>query len=353
MTNSPLNVGLIGFGMAGQVFHAPVIVSVPGLQLAKIRESRPENIALANKRFPQAAVVADAAALIGDPAIDLVVVATSNTSHFELTKKALEAGKHVVVEKPFTIESAEADELIALAKKQQRILTVHHNRRFDGDFRTVKKMLKEGWLGRLVEVEMHFDRFRNYMRPKAWREENLPGSGIFYDLGPHLIDQALNLFGWPAELTAFIGRQREGAKADDHFEVIMHYEKLKVSLKAGMLVREAGPHYMFYGDQGSYIKHDLDPQEAMLKAGLIPAEVPGWGVEPEADWGIINTDFKGLHLRGKVETDKGDYPGFYANVRDAILGKAPLEVTAEQSRDVIRLIELAFQSSAEKRTISV
>ncbi len=347
----PLQVGLIGFGMAGQVFHAPVIVSVPGLHLAKIRESRPENITIANKRFPQAEIVKEADDLISDSSIDLVVVATSNTSHFDLAKKALEAGKHVVVEKPFTITSAEADRLIEIAKKQDRILTVHHNRRFDGDFSTVKKILKEGWLGRLVEVEMHFDRFRNFMRPNAWREENLPGSGIFFDLGPHLIDQVLVLFGWPTELTAFIGTQRDGAKADDHFEVIMHYPKLKVTLKGGMLVREAGPHYMFYGDQGSYIKHGLDPQEAALKAGKIPAEVPEWGVEAEAEWGTINTDFKGVHIKGKVETDKGNYPGFYANVRDAILGNAPLEVTAEQSRDTIRIIELAFKSSAEKRTL--
>ena len=353
MKNTPLNVGLIGFGIAGQVFHAPVIVSVPGLQLKKIRESRPENTALANKRFPQAEVVKEADDLINDPSIDLVVVATSNTSHFGLTKKALEAGKHVVVEKPFTITSSDADQLIELATKHKRILTVHHNRRFDGDFGTVKKILKEGWLGRLVEVEMHYDRFRNYMRPNAWREENLPGSGIFFDLAPHLIDQVLVLFGWPEELTAFIDIQREGAKADDHFELIMHYPRLKVTLRGGMLVREPGPHYMFYGDQGTFIKYGLDPQEAMLKAGLIPAEVAGWGTEPETDWGTINTEFKGLHIKGKVATGKGDYPGFYANVRDAITGKAPLLVTAEQSRDVIKVIELAFKSSTEKRTLKV
>lgn len=353
MANNPLNVGLIGFGMAGQVFHAPIIVSVPGLHLHKIRESRPGNIALANQRFPQATVVGEVDDLFSDTAIDLIVVATSNTSHFDLTKRALESGKHVLVEKPFTITSSDADELIAIAKKYDRILTVHHNRRFDGDFNTIRKVVKEGLLGNIVEMEIHYDRFRNFLKPNAWREEDLPGSGILYDLGSHLIDQALTLFGMPAEVSAFTARQRPGSKTVDNFEVILHYPQLKVTLKAGMLVREQGARFAIYGDQGTFIKHGIDVQEEALKAGKIPAEMPGWGIEPESTWGKINTTFKGMHLISSIESEPGDYPGLYANVRDAINGTARLEVTAAQSRNVIRIIELAMQSAAEKRTVEV
>jgi scyllo-inositol 2-dehydrogenase (NADP+) len=353
MANNPLNVGLIGFGIAGQVFHAPIIVSVPGLHLYKVRESRPGNIALANQRFPQATVVADVEDLFKDPAIDLIVVATSNTSHFELTKRALEAGKHVLVEKPFTITSADANELIAIAKKYNRILTVHHNRRFDGDFNTIRKVVKEGLLGTVVEMEIHYDRFRNYLKPNAWREEDLPGSGILYDLGSHLIDQALTLFGMPKEVSAFTAHQRAGSKAVDNFEVILHYSALKVTLKAGMLVREPGYRFVIYGDQGTFVKSGIDVQEEALKAGKIPAETPNWGVEPEEIWGKINTTYKGMHMVAKIESEVGDYPGLYANVRDAINGTGRLEVTAEQSRDVIRIIELAMQSAAEKKTVTV
>lgn len=353
MSQKPLNVGLIGFGVAGQVFHAPIIVSVPGLKLYKIRESRAHNIALANQRFPDARVVADVEDLFQDPAIDLIVVATSNASHFDLTKRALEAGKHVLVEKPFTITSKDADELIAIAKKHKKVLTVHHNRRFDGDFNTIRKILKAGLLGTVVEMEIRYDRFRNYLKENAWREENLPGSGILYDLGSHLIDQAVTLFGMPAELTAFTAMQRPGAKAVDHFEVILHYPNLKVTLKSGMLVRELGARFAIYGDQGTFIKHGIDVQEEALKAGKIPAETPGWGIEPEDIWGTINTTYKGMHLVSKVESEPGDYPGLYANVRDAINGTGQLIVAAEQSRDVIRLIELAMRSAEEKRTLAV
>jgi scyllo-inositol 2-dehydrogenase (NADP+) len=353
MSNTSINVGLIGFGMAGQVFHAPIIVSVPGLHLYKIRESRPENIALANQRFPGAQVVPEVNDLFNDPAIGLIVVATSNTSHFDLTKRALEAGKHVLVEKPFTITSADADQLIALANKHKKVLTVHHNRRFDGDFSTIRKVLKEGLLGRVVEMEIHYDRFRNFLRPNAWREEDLPGSGILFDLGSHLIDQVLTLFGMPLEVSAFTAKQRTGSKTVDNFEVILHYNGLKATLKAGMLVREQGPRFSIHGEKGTFIKYGIDVQEEALKAGKIPSKTPHWGIEPESDWAKVNTDFNGMHLVTRIETDPGNYPGLYANVRDAINGVAPLEVTAKQSRDVIRIIELATQSADEKRTVKV
>ena len=349
--NKKVNVGLIGYGMAGQVFHAPVLSSIPGLLLASIRETRPENIRLAQSRYPEAQIVADSQAILADAAIDLVVLATPNATHFSLARQALLAGKHVVVDKPFTITSAEADELISLAAQQDRLLTVHHNRRWDSNAQTLRKVVANQLLGRLVELEIHFDRFRNFLRPGAWREENSPGSGILYDLGAHLIDEALCLFGLPAAVTGDERIQRSGGQTIDNFTVVLDYDQLKVTLKGGMLVREPGPTYVLHGEQGSFVKYGTDVQEAALKAGLKPNEVADWGREPEANWGRINTDYQGQHLVGSIESEAGDYRGYYDNVYQAITGQADLAVTARQARQTIRIIELAMQSSAEKRTL--
>ncbi|MGV3504705.1 MAG: oxidoreductase [Adhaeribacter sp.] len=349
--NKTVPVGLIGYGMAGQVFHAPIITSIPGLQLTKIRETKPDNIQLARSRYPEAEIVADSQLIFDDPAIEVVVIATPNTAHHPLAKQALLAGKHVVVDKPFTISSAEADELIALAEEKKLLLTVHHNRRWDSNARTLRKVIANQLLGRLVELEVHFDRFRNFLRPGAWREAEVPGAGILYDLGAHLIDEALCLFGLPDTITADERVQRSGGRVTDNFTVVLDYGQLKVTLKAGMLVREPGPVYVLLGEQGSFVKYGMDVQEAALKAGQKPNEVPDWGREPETQWGRLNTDYQDQHLVARIESEPGDYRGFYANVYEAIAGDAALAVTAGQARDVIRLIELARQSSAEKRTL--
>src|SRR4028118_492477 len=230
-----ISVGLIGYGMAGRTFHAPVIQSIPYLRLKKVVARRTHE---ARKRYPWVEVVPDAAALLQDEEISLVVIATPNSSHFDLARQSLEANKHVVVEKPFTTTSGQAQELINLARRQNRVVSVYHNRRWDGDFQTVKKLLEGRLLGRLVEYESHFNRFRNYPKPDAWREEEGAGSGILFDLGSHLIDQAQVLFGVPQMITADIRVQRDFAKTTDSFELILHYDALKVTLKAGMLVRE-------------------------------------------------------------------------------------------------------------------
>ena len=346
-----IRVGLIGYGMAGQVFHAPIITSVPGLQLAKIRETKPANIHLAKQRYPLTEVVADTKAILADEAIDVVVIATPNHTHYTLAEEALLARKHVVVDKPFTVTSAEADALISLATRQNRLLTVHHNRRWDSNSKTLRRVIASQVLGRLVELEIHFDRFRNYFRPGAWREENISGAGILYDLGPHLIDEAQVLFGLPLAITADERIQRTGGKTIDNFTVVLDYAALKVTLKAGMLVREPGPTYQLLGEQGSYVKYGTDVQEEALKAGLTPANTPDWGIELEARWGKINTEYQGLHLVGTIKSEPGDYREFYANVYAAVLGQEPLAVTPEQARNTIRILELARQSSAEKRTI--
>ncbi|AMM50358.1 oxidoreductase [Rufibacter sp. DG15C] len=349
-----IRVGLIGYGMAGQVFHAPFVEAVDGLELTRIRESREENIRLANDRYPKAAVTANVQDILQDDDIDLVIVAVPNSAHYSLAKEALLAGKHVVVEKPFTVSSAEAEELIELAKSQGKVLTVYHNRRWDSDFRTIQKLVQQNLLGTLVEYRAHFDRFRNAVRANTWKEEEAPGTGILYDLGSHLIDQALTLFGMPKAIWADIRSQREGSQIPDKFETVLFYDKLKVVLTAGMLVREPGPRYILHGDKGSFFKHGLDVQEEALKQGLFPKALPTtWGVEPEHLWGQLNTDIHGLHFIGKVESETGDYRGFYDNVEQAIIGEAELAVKPEQARDVIRIIELAMQSSEEKRVVEV
>ena len=281
-----------------------------------------------------------------------MVISTPNTSHFSLAKMALFAGKHVIVDKPFTINTAEADKLIELAEKNKRLLTVYHNRRLDSDFITIQKLLESKLLGNLAELESRYDRFRNFLRPGAWREEAGPGAGIFYDLGAHLIDQCLTLFGLPEAITADLRIQRKNAQVIDNFEVIFHYpEALKVTIKAGMLVRETLPRFILNGDLGTFVKYGMDVQEEALKAGEKPGTIPNWGVEPQSLWGTINTTCNGMHITGSIESEKGNYGAFYQNVYNAITANEPLLITASQGRTVVRIIELAIQSNTEKRTV--
>lgn len=345
-----INTGIIGFGNSGQTFFAPFIKADPGFVLKKISTSDPEKAKKANVIYPDTEVAGHADDIIDDPDIELVLLGTPNTSHFELTKQALLAGKHVLVEKPFTITSADADELIALAKKQNRVLSVHHNRRFDSGHNTVKKVLAGGKLGKLVEMEVHYDRYRLQLRPSAWREKPLPGSGIFYDLGAHLIDAALELFGAPTELTCMMTTQRPGLEVEDNFELILWYPGLKVTLKGGMLVKEPGPVYTLYGYNGTFIKYGMDVQEEALKSGSKPG-IPGWGVEPKEIWGHVTYEADGKTITETVESEAGRYQDLFRNVYEAIAEGKELIVKPEQARTTIRIIELAFESSREKRTV--
>jgi predicted dehydrogenase len=351
--SSIIRTGIIGYGLSGRVFHAPFIDVVEGYELTKISTSKPENVKLIEERYPVTAVVPDGKGIIEDPEIDLVIVTSPNTEHFRWAREALIAGKHVVVEKPFTVNVAEADELIEIAQRQGKILTVYHNRRFTSDTKTVRKILESGILGEIVDYESHFDRYRPNPRPGgAWREDPLPGSGIFYDLGSHLIDQALWFFGMPLAVTADIDSQRPWAKADDHFDVRLHYPSFTATLKSGMLCKIPGPTYLIHGRNGSFVKYGLDVQEATLDAGAVP-QGKDWGREPESIWGNICVDYKEVKIEGKVESEQGDYRDYFINLRDAINGKTKIAVKPEEARNVIQIIQLALQSSREKRTISI
>jgi predicted dehydrogenase len=342
-----INVALSAYGMSGEVFHAPLLTSHPGFQLTKVVERRTNK---ASTVYPFVEVVRDYEALLQDPSIDLIVVNTPNSLHYEQARKALEAGKHVVVEKPFTVTSQEAKALIAFAQHQNKVLTVFQNRRWDGDFMTVKQVVESNFLGQLVEFEAHYDRYRNYVEANTWKEETGPGSGILYNLGSHMIDQALVLFGMPESVTADVRVQRPGGKIDDSYDIRMNYAQMWVILKSSYLVREPGPRYILHGTQGTFTKYGLDPQEDALKAGNKPTE-KNWGADLKPFWGNINTQLQNLHLTGQIETLPGNYLQYYHNVYEAVSAGKPLAVPAEESMQGIRIIEAAMESSRTRQTV--
>jgi len=343
-----INAAMIGFGAAGRVFHAPITNSMQEINLKKIYTTNPDSADMIKKMYPETKAVSHIEEILQDDTIRLVIIATPNTSHFTLAKEAILAGKHVLVDKPFTVTTKEADELIELAQKQNIILSVYHNLRWESDFKTLKKVVESGLLGTLVECEIHMDRFRSQLKEKAWREDDLPGSGILYDLGSHLIDQAVCLFGIPYAVTADLRKQRRDARAVDNFEVILHYPGLKVTLKAGMLVNAALPRIIVLGEKGSFVKYGTDVQELDLKNGRAPTNKQDWGEEPEEFYGTINTTIKGLNIKGKVKSETGDYREFYLNICRAIAGEEALIVTPQQARNTIRIIEYATSSSEKK-----
>lgn len=342
-----VNVALVGFGSGARIYNAPIISSVNGLEIKKILTSNPENIKAAKLDFPEASIVQDYKNILQDPNIDLVVVATPNHLHKEIAEEALKANKHVVIEKPITPTVKEAEELIELAEKQGKILSVNHNRRWSSDFLTVKKLIKEERLGEVVEFETHFDRFRDQIKMGWKQEKENPGSGILYDLGSHLIDQALVLFGTPNEVFADLRIQRKEAKVIDNFELLLFYPNLKVTLKAGMLVKEKGPTFSISGSKGNFVKYGEDIQEAALKLGEKPKNYSDWGKEPEEYYGKLNT----VEVQEILASELGNYQGLYENVYQAILGKESLKVDPVGAKNVIKIIELAKQSQAEKRIV--
>ncbi|MGD2035206.1 MAG: oxidoreductase [Bacteroidales bacterium] len=343
-----LQVGIIGFGLSGKVFHAPFIHCDPNFTLRKIISKRKDEIASV---YPYVETGVDPDELFNDEKIDLVIVATPNTSHFDLARKALISGKHVIVEKPVTNSSAEAEELIKLARHEKKVLSVFHNRRWDGDFRTIKKILENKWLGRIVEFESRFDRYRPEFEPDKWRNQEAPGSGVLFDLGPHLIDQAVCLFGRPVSVWADIRNQRKAGKTDDSFEVHLEYGDLRAILKAGVLVREQSQRFVLHGTEGSFVKYGLDPQEEILSKGVMP-DADDWGADKAENFGTLNTSVNGMHFIGRIETLPGNYAGYFNNVYRAICHKEDLDVRPEDAGLVIEIIEAAFRSSHEKRVVA-
>lgn len=331
-----LNVALIGYGYAGKTLHAPLIDSVEGLQLVAVCSSNAEKV-WADHASVNVSATPDE--LFIQSNIDVVVIATPNHTHFDLARRALLAGKHVVVDKPFTVTAAQARELTALAEQLGLVLSVFHNRRWDADFLTVRKLITSAKLGELISFESRFDRYRPEVRLR-WREQAGEGSGLWYDLGPHLVDQALQLFGCPIAIQANFAIQRKNAQVVDCFEVFLRYTNLHVSLHASMLVADESPRFVIRGSSGSYIKYGLDTQEDALKRGDLPGSTK-WGRDPRDGVLQMTQD----NSSGAVPTIAGDYRQYYAKFRDAILLKTPNPVLSADAVLTMELIELACKST--------
>src|SRR5882762_864291 len=346
--SSMIEVGLIGFGLAGRAFHAPVIRAVPGLHLAAILQRSGNE---AGEKYPGAQIARTLDELLAIKEIQLIVIATPNETHYPFARQCLEAGRDVVVDKPFTTTLEEAISLVQIAKNAGRLLTVYQNRRYDGDFQAIRKLAQEGTLGRIVRFETNYDRFRPQLKSGAWRETQRPGSGILFDIAPHLIDHALVLFGLPEAVTADVRIERENAVADDAFDIILHYaNSLRAVLRSSILAAAPRPRFVVLGMQGSFVKQSFDPQEMNLRRGHMPVDA-AWGAEPEESWGVLTIPAGDSFEQRRIPSMSCDYRDYYANVRDAILGRAKLAVTPEWSLDVMRMLELARQSSEKRCTI--
>ena len=344
-----VRVGLIGFGLAGYAFHAPMIRGVEGMELACVLERHTNN---AKARYPEVRIARNLDEMLSDKSINLVVVATPNDTHYSYTKASLEAGRHVVVDKPMTPTMREAEELVRIASERKLLISVYQDRRWDGAYLTVKKLVQTGALGKVAEYESRFDRFRLDSKPGAWREKaDFPAAGVLWDLGPHLIDGALVLFGEPESIYAAALRQRETAVIDDSFDVIMQYPRLRATLRARIIAYAPSHHLLVHGTEGSFVKYGMDPQEEILRSPNYPDGLDwgkDWGLEPEKNWGTLTR--VGENPR-KIETERGDYRGFYANMSAAIEGKAPLEVPPGQFLRTQRGLLLAHKSSREGRVV--
>jgi len=355
---SSLQVALVGYGSAGRIFHAPLISGVPGLQLACVVTRQRDAV---QHDWPQVRCVATVDEALADPGIDLVVIATPNASHYPLALAALQAGKHVVVDKPCTVTLAEAEHLLQVAAQQGRVLTVFQNRRFDSDFLALQQVIASGALGRLVQVDSHFDRYRPTV-PVRWREQDLPGSGLWFDLGPHLLDQALVLFGLPDALCVDLACLRDGAQVNDWFHAVLRYDSrhhgLRVVLHASTLVAQPGPRWAVHGVRGSFTKFGLDSQEEALKAGERAQleDLQAWGLDGQPGEVLRLDAIPGLaspvSVRYAAPSPAGNYLRYYAQLRDHLRGDAAMpEVTPGQIRAVMTMLERGAQSAAQGRFV--
>ncbi len=346
-SHAPIVTGLLSYGMSGEVFHAPLINAHRGFELRTIVQRTKDT---ATARYPGVNIARSVDEIINDNNIELVIVNTPNDTHAEFARQALRAGKHVVIEKPFAITRREAAQLIILARTRKKVLSVFHNRRWDGSFLTVQHVLRSGVLGKVVEFESHYDRFRNTITEGSWKEQVGPGTGILYNLGSHMLDQVLVLFGKPKYVTARVGVQRPGGKADDFYDIRLEYPGMQAIIKSSYLVREPSPIFRINGVQGSFVKYGQDPQEEALKQGIVPGS-EGWGTETDTWWGKLNIDMGGIPVEGKMETVPGSYQAYYDNLFDAVRKGKALVVKPEQAMMVIQLIEAAVKSSQTRRSI--
>jgi predicted dehydrogenase len=344
VATDPIRVALIGFGFVGKTFHAPLIQSVPGLELTAVSSRHPETV---REVLPRAQVLSNPGEAATHADVDLVVIASPNETHVPLATAALSAGKNVIVDKPFTITLAEARRLVQLSREKRRLLSVFQNRRWDSDFLGARAIIEEGRLGEILHFESHLDRFRPEVR-KRWREVAGPGAGLWYDLGPHLVDQTLQLFGLPEKLIARLVRQRPQAQTDDWFHVLLDYGRLQAILHGSVVVAGGIPRMAIHGTGGSWLKYGWDLQEEQLIAGVVPGD-PGWGEDPRP--GIFYSGSQNEML--ELPVPKGDHRQYYFGIRDAILNQASNPVTPVEAIAVMAVLETAIESSAKGQALSL
>lgn len=343
-----VNTAIIGYGKSAKQFHVPLLKSIPDFKVSTVLQRSKDD---ALNDFENINIVRNLKDLLKDDSVDLVIITTPNHLHFEQAFDSLNADKHVVLEKPFTITTEESEKLIRIARVKKKVLTVFQNRRWDGDYLTLKKIVEEGQLGTILEFQSSYNRFRRLKKEEVWKESAVDGSGILYDLAPHLIDQSLQLFGLPEYIFADIRYQRNG-KADDWFTIDLYYSNLKVTLKAGMLVSDPTPRFVLRGVDGAYVKYGMDVQEEQLASGMNPNQ-KGWGEEPESDHGILYKNVNGSIQEHSIKTLKGNYANFYKDLREAIVNKQDPPVDPESAKNVIKIIERAIESNRSKKSIKI
>jgi predicted dehydrogenase len=348
MQMNKIKTGIASYGLSGSAFHAPFIETNHAFELTAICE-RSKNEA--RKRYPHVKIVRSFDELLSDASLELIIVNTPDVTHFDYCRAALEAGKHVIVEKPFVFTVTEGEKLIKLAAEKERILTVFQNRRWDGDFMTLRKLMNENRLGQIVEFRAGFQRFRPQIA-STWKEKNDRFVGVVYNLGPHLVDQALYLFGKPKGVFAQIKKQRTNSQIDDFFNIILIYPELQVTLSAGMLMKEPIASFVLHGTKGSFVKYGIDPQEDQLRAGLMPTD-ENYGLDTPELYGTLVYDENGETIRETVETLRGNYKYYFDAVAESIRNQSAPPVSPDEYLLVIRILEAAYQSNDENRVVFI
>jgi len=344
-----IKTGICSYGMSGKLFHAPFIHNHPGYELTAIVERHNND---SRERYPQSTLYHSIDELLADDSIQLIIINTPTHLHFENAKAALLAGKNIVVEKPFAVSVKQAEEITESAKEKKLFISIYQNRRYDGDYHAIKNVIEKDLLGELREVEIRYDRYRPVGVGKQHKEGDLPGAGIIYDLGPHLIDQALQLFGWPQAIMGDVWKMRDDVKANDYFEMLLYYPKMRARLKATCIAREPLPSYILHGMKGSFIQERSDLQEIQLNAGAVPS-LQSWCPPPSSPDGLLHTEINGEVVRKELTSTPGNYMIYYDDVYKALTGPAPNPVPPEDGIKTIKIIEAALKSSAEGKRIDL
>lgn len=344
---SVIRTGICSYGMSGKLFHAPFIHAHPGYELSAIVERHNHD---SKERYPEAKLYRSVEELCADTSLQLIVVNTPTHLHYEQAKLVLQSGKHLVIEKPFAVTVKEAEALTALAEKNKLFISVYQNRRYDGDYRAVKEILQQGLLGELREVEIRYDRYRPTFGGKPHKEGDMPGAGIIYDLSPHLVDQAIQLFGFPDAVFADVWKMRDDVTAPDYFEILFYYNKLRVRLKATCVARESTYAYTLHGMKGSFLQQRSDMQEQQLLAGVKPS-LESWCAAPSVPDGLLHTEINGEAVRKETTSSPGNYMGYYDDVYKALTGQGPNPVPAADGIKNMRIIEAALESMKDGKVV--